>query len=187
MDPCLSLHGLVRASFPRTRGDGPSPGCESEIATALPPHARGWTLFVSSAYTRHVVSPARAGMDPGRCVYIGTTECFPRTRGDGPVTSPNVISRASFPPHARGWTQTVIWEEKFGDVSPARAGMDPACISTVTPAGGFPRTRGDGPDEDEKRWRRVRLPPHARGWTLEEEKPLDIACASPARAGMDLK
>ena len=91
-------------SFPRTRGDGPAPRSECSTGTSFPPHTRGWTVDHIDGDPRNRVSPAHAGMDPGRPSGVRVEPCFPRTRGDGPVVSiPSTVS-STFPPHTRGWT-----------------------------------------------------------------------------------
>ena len=52
--------------FPRTRGDGPVVLSDNDTAKLFPPHARGWTYWTSWRRGSVSVSPARAGMDPGR-------------------------------------------------------------------------------------------------------------------------
>ena len=70
-------------------------------------------------------------------------------------------------------------------VSPAHAGMDHDAGQDAGRTGGFPRTRGDGPNA---RFRAVKLntfPPHTRGWTLVQTAQYRVAQVSPAHAGMD--
>src|SRR5258708_4498412 len=64
-------------------------------------------------------SPARAGMVPSFSVSAPRKRWFPRTRGDGPITSITDTASGRVRPHARGWSAD--------DASTA------------------PRTRGDGP------------------------------------------
>ena len=151
----------------------------------FPPHARGWTWNALLITMIVVVSPARAGMDPGIEPHEKRGRCFPRTRGDGPWCSrpPAPVSR--FPPHARGWTLGSSLTKSAVGVSPARAGMDPrwACLrNTLTR---FPRTRGDGPRLNSSIQRVRAFPPHARGWTRRLPRGRARQHVSPARAGMD--
>ena len=64
--------------------------------------------------------------------------------------------------------------------------MDQLRDESLNVGGGFPRTRGDGPADQD--WATVgyQLPPHARGWTAPLRGMEGLPGASPARAGMDL-
>ncbi len=111
------------------------------------PHARGWTVPPYPPTRQRYVFPARAGMDrtpqrPGCCAY-----CFPRTRGDGPPGDGRHGAYAEFSPHARGWTAVASGTDSHWSVFPARAGMDRAVGTECATAAGFPRTRGDGPED----------------------------------------
>ena len=53
--------------------------------------------------------------------------------------------RERLPPHARGWTRMSNEPLDAREVSPARAGMDPASPENGDWSNRFPRTRGDGP------------------------------------------
>ena len=92
---------------------------------------------------------------------------------------------AEFPLHARGWTLYRRLKSSTGDVSPARAGMDPDPEESHKVQNRFPRTRGDGPGHTQTSDIENRFPPHARGWTFLKEHVLLPPSVSPARAGMD--
>ena len=94
-------------------------------------------------------------------------------------------TRGLFPPHARGWTVTVVPVSTPSVVSPARAGMDPKTPRLRHRRSRFPRTRGDGPHPRPHSSCRFSFPPHARGWTQYERQPREHPPVSPARAGMD--
>ena len=69
------------------------------------------------------------------------------------------------PPHTRGWT--LHWRSlvsQSGD-SPAHAGMDPDAAIVGRDGRGFPRTRGDGPEDSGNGACMRPIPPHTRGWT----------------------
>ena len=145
-------------------------------------------------------------MDPPPILSRVGRACFPRTRGDGPFTSPGTIAASTFPPHARGWTRRNANVRIRAAVSPARAGMDPTAYYPSSDAAGFPRTRGDGPVLKTHKVAGVAFPPHARGWTRHGHPQRPSArvsphargwteptltdphnwWVSPARAGMDL-
>ena len=120
---------------------------------------------------QRAVSPARAGMDPETHDDIVGMECFPRTRGDGPRDRTLLALPSLLPPHARGWTTLALAGRARLHASPARAGMDQLRDESLNVGGGFPRTRGDGPADQD--WATVgyQLPPHARGWTSFEMNP----------------
>ena len=185
MDPAATATRSVLARFPRTRGDGPRVGSDAVSHVMFPPHARGWTHRPRDGSPADLVSPARAGMDPPAPRRRGRRCRFPRTRGDGPVTPMPKLQESSFPPHARGWTLHAHLGRRLVDVSPARAGMDPAGIPSRAYAGGFPRTRGDGPAPARRKNEPMWFPPHARGWTLRRAADRYRTGVSPARAGMD--
>ncbi len=130
-------------------------------------------------------SPAHAGMDPSpsrRCV---ANMRLPRSRGDGPARDfPRCVSSVA-PPLTRGWTRICIRIRcgRFG--SPAHAGMDPAHLASLTPAGWLPRSRGDGPAGGIAITGNVTAPPLTRGWTLQPTIWRTEGAGSPAHAGMD--
>ena len=155
------------------------------VSGGLPPHARGWTGTTGVVARIDAASPARAGMDPGQSRNPRRSRCFPRTRGDGPVTGTAPEGNHPFPPHARGWTGVPTPKRSAAPVSPARAGMDPPRSEHRTAAPGFPRTRGDGPGSAYTSGSPKRFPPHARGWTHICTAVETGEVASPARAGMD--
>ena len=105
MDPGTRSAACCRGRFPRTRGDGPLSDRSAFDPGSFPPHARGWTCKRTRRAWRRWVSPARAGMDPGRHPPPPAGRRFPRTRGDGPYRGAVDRLPAAFPPHARGWTR----------------------------------------------------------------------------------
>ena len=71
-----------------------------------------------------------------------------------------------FPPQARGWTISHLGAVLEIGVSPAGAGMDLRILERSGTLLGFPRRRGDGPDELTRYRQGSMFPPQARGWTL---------------------
>ena len=118
-------------------------------------------------------------------IASGSNGGFPRTRGDGPPQESTGTIVDGFPPHARGWTVRSVADAQIANVSPARAGMDPAHLTPAPFSGGFPRTRGDGPLVRDRARRELPFPPHARGWTPAPKVVNPRHTVSPARAGMD--
>ena len=166
MDLSICQSSIPRASFPRTRGDGPVDATSICGGGGFPPHARGWTVrSVADAQIANV-SPARAGMDPVAPFSFEFLPGFPRTRGDGPSALDARAFLRRFPPHARGWTPRARPRAPRAAVSPARAGMDPSAEGRKSAPHCFPRTRGDGARAAGSTTRYSSFPPHARGWTL---------------------
>ena len=151
--------------LPRTRGDGPEPIPVRRQDFEAPPHTRGWTRVRLCGRLRGRGSPAHAGMDPAASARKSAGIRLPRTRGDGPVTSPHVMVRSSAPPHTRGWTLAGVLGVGGHGGSPAHAGMDRSDGGRIRRPGRLPRTRGDGPLRIQPCKRRNRAPPHTRGWT----------------------
>ncbi len=144
------------ARFPRPRGDGPEwiPG--KPMTGEVSPPARGWSL---------AGFPARAGMVPWSEYQAVPGTGFPRPRGDGPYGDRPRPEFGQVSPPARGWSQYGYIKANALDGFPARAGMVPTVTPMPGAARGFPRPRGDGPDEH-RRWQNtVRVSPPARGWS----------------------
>ena len=169
MDPSGTRWSRPRSCFPRTRGDGPAHAAALALTAWFPPHARGWTRFSPAfpphGWTSRTVSPARAGMDPRKRPRQRLRRGFPRTRGDGPLSTPAWRTFGAFPPHARGWT---VRRSAGGDpvVSPARAGMDRSPIPGPFRRPFPPHARGWTPGRHSA-GHIMGFPPHARGWTLK--------------------
>ena len=51
------------------------------------PHTRGWTFWMTRTTQKMMGFPAHAGMDPTWWGTSGRGGWFPRTRGDGPLTT----------------------------------------------------------------------------------------------------
>ena len=175
----------ARASFPRTRGDGPNPFRWHWRLGLFPPHTRGWTVQRPLMRSIGAVSPAHAGMDRwSSSVAIGPSR-FPRTRGDGPVHRAEGHARDAFPPHTRGWTLLAAPEVVGHFVSPAHAGMDRRHSRLRPRRKRFPRTRGDGPRGTLPGGRPRTFPPHTRGMDRTKRAQVRGATRFPAHAGMD--
>src|ERR1700678_823771 len=116
--------------------------------------------------------------------YGQPQRCFPRPRGDGPLPVWPFTIFCTFSPHARGWSDLVQRSSSIRGVFPARAGMVRSRARGSYRAGGFPRTRGDGPVHWPSEWSQWLFSPHARGWSVVVIGT-DIANGVfPARAGM---
>ena len=89
-------------SFPRVRGDVPSPPCGSSALSRFSPRARGCSRPFWAGKLAENVFPACAGMFPlsyaDEYPHLG----FPRVRGDVPASSGTHHPSGSFSPRARG-------------------------------------------------------------------------------------
>ena len=186
MDPPPAPESPRHPGFPRTRGDGPLRHYPTSCAPAFPPHSRGWTHWLVRVGLGVGVSPALAGMDPERRPRLLQFLRFPRTRGDGPPPPTCSPGPGPFPPHSRGWTPHELHLQRTRIVSPALAGMDRRRSGPRPSPRGFPRTRGDGPDDHRHRPQQAGFPPHSRGWTDLDFGSGRGSPVSPALAGMDL-
>ncbi len=185
MDPRSPTYPPNRSRLPRTRGDGPSAGTPVRGSGGASPHTRGWTRQVARLDELHQGFPAHAGMDPARESRRSERTRLPRTRGDGPATTPSGSDLPAASPHTRGWT---LLTGAFDDDDvgfPAHAGMDPTAITGVRYAPGLPRTRGDGPYRDLQAQTHAAASPHTRGWTRTPCHVRNRPAGFPAHAGMD--
>jgi len=125
-------------------------------------------------------------MDLGREGPLGTGRWLPRARGDGPHEKEGSGDFPWAPPRTRGWTghQKLKGGKDYG--SPAHAGMDLGMRQQIIPDIRLPRARGDGPGSGITKPERKKAPPRTRGWTDQDQIPLDGIVGSPAHAGMDL-
>ena len=72
------------ASFPHTRGGGPSPDWIAFSGDPFSPHAWGWTGVFVALGADYIVFPTRVGVDRPRASAVTSVVCFPHTRGGGP-------------------------------------------------------------------------------------------------------
>ena len=149
------------------------------------PHTRGWTLPAESGTYARRGFPAHAGMDPRSSRSQAGARRFPRTRGDGPLPIGLRYISSTVSPHTRGWTHRVDFAGGRASGFPAHAGMDPCSCLSRTGSRGFPRTRGDGPDQVHLSIPGQTVSPHTRGWTLFLFLEEQVALGFPAHAGMD--
>ena len=125
MDPSRHPRPHPSSRLPRASGDGPRQWARSANLTRAAPRERGWTQ-PSDTHARHDQGcPARAGMDPGRVLRVGSTVRLPRASGDGPQSSFVASLPLLAAPRERGWTRCWCLESDIETGCPARAGMDP--------------------------------------------------------------
>ena len=194
-----------RPGFPRRRGDGPHKLLRAAELYLFSPQARGWTVAEALGGDAHEVFPAGAGMDlshpprktsapvfpagagmdPRHLRSPVDRRCFPRRRGDGPRFRGGSTSTEEFSPQARGWTPSFMSSPLKQFVFPAGAGMDPRCLRPRSCCPGFPRRRGDGPQQLPGLVDFLKFSPQARGWTPPPPPPTPPCFVFPAGAGMD--
>ena len=124
-------------------------------------------------------------MDQGRAPPGRVRHGFPRTRGDGPVSTAVTTPAPWVSPHTRGWTLCSPSPSCTVSGFPAHAGMDPPRPTPGRPAPRFPRTRGDGPPSRSNNARSSAVSPHTRGWTRWRHVTTTRRRGFPAHAGMD--
>ncbi len=185
MDPTMPPRRGRPARLPRTRGDGPSSSFCPSARTRAPPHPRGWTPWSAAGGDVWEGSPAPAGMDLIASVQWTPRLRLPRTRGDGPPGVCGCCGGARAPPHPRGWTRPADPGARPAAGSPAPAGMDPTPPPIPHHQLRLPRTRGDGPNNNNIGTFVGSAPPHPRGWTHKDSGREEQQDGSPAPAGMD--
>ncbi len=171
--------------MPRSRGDGPVTRVEEAVRGRVAPLARGWTRDRLQGRRALVGCPARAGMDPRSDPCASVCSRLPRSRGDGPDSIRNVMTKVSVAPLARGWTRGRQARRPRDLGCPARAGMDPSPRSRRRIRLWLPRSRGDGPSRSESFISASLVAPLARGWTRQFRRVRSPHLGCPARAGMD--
>jgi len=114
----------------------------------------------------------------------GTTELTPvTTRKPAPVAD-LPVGAASAPGDAIASYIRAEIKAISRRVSPAHAGMVPACDAEQPSMLGLPRPRGDGPLREPTSHLPRRSPPPTRGWSGGPEREDGAARVSPAHAGM---
>ena len=171
--------------LPRTRGDRPCNGLEVTGADLSPPHPRGSTLVDDDPLGVRSVSPAPAGIDPGRRSRTAASTRLPRTRGDRPEYNAAARAAELSPPHPRGSTRSATSASGPKIVSPAPAGIDRIRGTDAALQPGLPRTRGDRPQGLSRQFAVTTSPPHPRGSTHRQGGQHSAERVSPAPAGID--
>ena len=184
MVPPAPARSRCFAGFPRTRGDGPYLAGRFWLLSRVPPHPRGWSHGSVDPEVHHRGSPAPAGMVPTLGDAGVLRDRFPRTRGDGPRRASSAVGSRPVPPHPRGWSRPVALAGSGRMGSPAPAGMVPERALEPQGCCGFPRTRGDGPNQEVEVAYMGVVPPHPRGWSPIQPIGARDNEGSPAPAGM---
>ncbi len=104
IDRARRASGGLAGSLPRPRGDRPINRWRALCPLLSPPPTRGSTLRGRCSRTAPHVSPAHAGIDPGRVVFALLAPCLPRPRGYRPYPETPLGQRVRSPPPTRGST-----------------------------------------------------------------------------------
>ncbi len=161
----LTLVGQV--SSPRTRGDGPGAGITGERSG--------------------LVLPARAGMARGSARPPGPGARFsPHARGWPVIKDYESAWKKEFSPHARGWPGNPGRPRRQDvEFSPHARGWPGTAMQERQGTESSPRTRGDGPLQQQGIHAAVLVLPARAGMAREKRDLLVSACyVLPARAGM---
>ena len=133
------------ARFPRIRGDVPGVFNVSAKPSQFSPHTRGCSGCRLLAATEVAVFPAYAGMFLFRPIDAKKTACFPRIRGDVPLSLASGHRGSQFSPHTRGCSPHLKVFCEVLRVFPAYAGMFRCQLCCMRSISRFPRIRGDVP------------------------------------------
>ena len=105
MFPRTAAHRAAPRCFPRVCGDVPANGCTSGGTAMFSPRMRGCSGSGRLETRRGYVFPAYTGMFLSRPLHTYRHNCFPRIRGDVPVSVHSVRSSGSFSPAYAGTFQ----------------------------------------------------------------------------------
>ena len=154
------------------------------MGTKSPPRVRGWSRDGYGVPRLDGVSPACAGMVPGRKPTTRSPRSLPRVRGDGPIIVVWPLDEMRSPPRARGWSgRDDAYDHE--SVSPPRARGWPVHAGRWARLfRRLPRVRGDGPDVVHEVDGSKVSPPRARGWPVHRPHQAIELLVSPACAGM---
>ena len=145
----LTLNDLKKwlAGFPRIRGDVPNTATTVTDLGEFSPHTRGCSPLFHRVTLWAGVFPAYAGMFRFPHPSTHATARFPRIRGDVPLPVPRLKSTSWFSPHTRGCSLVRVPGFVKRHVFPAYAGMFLSYPWIYASIRGFPRIRGDVPNQ----------------------------------------
>ena len=149
----------------RSRGDGPLPVTQDEIAASKPPLTRRWTSAYATYDHDNIQTSAHAEMDLWALYPRHEGKTNLRSRGDGPGTVTHLKNGATKPPLTRRWTYPPLFPIHTPAQTSAHAEMDRVCPPSYELFLPNLRSRGDGPKR--RRFQSVwRIkPPLTRRWT----------------------
>ena len=138
-------------SFPLARGDGRKPEKPPNWRKTLSPRAWGWSVLLLSCLLVIFVIPSPMGMVRTPVVFPRRWGSYPRARGDGPRGWLESSAHVPFSPRPWGWSVRHILVGRGNSVFPAPVGMVRKLRLTTFSPTCFPRARGDGPKQMERR------------------------------------
>ena len=98
----VGYRSQMKSSFPRARGDVPTPACGGLQNTPFSPRTRGCSRRCAPNEPPNVVFPAHAGMFRESLFRNHWRTSFPRARGDVPGDSYVYHRHPQFSPRTRG-------------------------------------------------------------------------------------
>ena len=150
-------------NYPRSRGEKFLPVQGLELATELPPLARGKARAAAQPLRGSGITPARAGKSINFLSIQGIYQNYPRSRGEKSTTIFSPACTRELPPLARGKAQLSTLVQVGDRITPARAGKSTGAGIVPPSHWNYPRSRGEK-GRDCQRWGSVsELPPLARG------------------------
>ena len=173
-----------RKSFPRVRGDVPTPAATTRTCGQFSPRARGCSESIHISLGSRRVFPACAGMFRLEAAEKNLESGFPRVRGDVPVLAGAQLLRKGFSPRARGCSAAPIFHFSLSFVFPACAGMFLRGVRLRRKESRFPRVRGDVPQPASGLWNAESFSPRARGCSYSLCPSKVSVVVFPACAGM---
>ena len=163
--------GLFYISFskldiPRIRGVEPKRLTISTIMRKYSPHTRGWTCEVVARFSKRIIFPAYAGLNPTHDKDNKDLSNIPRIRGVEPASNKVCVLFVPYSPHTRGWTRLSCTPYFRLCIFPAYAGLNLTLWFSCLWLMNIPRIRGVEPNEIQINKYNYGYSPHTRGWTL---------------------
>ena len=150
-------------NYPRSRGEKFLPVQGLELATELPPLARGKARAAAQPLRGSGITPARAGKSINFLSIQGIYQNYPRSRGEKSTTIFSPACTRELPPLARGKGPRLAAGNVDPGITPARAGKSIACFCVSAEGGNYPRSRGEKHGGGDCATLTLELPPLARG------------------------
>ena len=150
-------------NYPRSRGEKFLPVQGLELATELPPLARGKARAAAQPLRGSGITPARAGKSINFLSIQGIYQNYPRSRGEKSTTIFSPACTRELPPLARGKAQRSTLVQVGDRITPARAGKRAETVNDGVAFRNYPRSRGEKSEPIWVACSCLELPPLARG------------------------
>ena len=170
-------------NYPRSRGEKFLPVQGLELATELPPLARGKARAAAQPLRGSGITPARAGKSINFLSIQGIYQNYPRSRGEKSTTIFSPACTRELPPLARGKAQRSTLVQVGDRITPARAGKRASPCGRECRPRNYPRSRGEKHSVLLRIGGRGELPPLARGKARGRGLCHPHIGITPARAG----